>query len=731
MPRHGCICEASASTLIAGEIQSVQGAMRRNSRWASVPVYGRGEPSQSLANSMGLRDARRTGTGADGGPHANGATASTSSGPISLNAFAQLQALLRDGADFDRIDALVLLQPFLDVIRSGDTSGPITAAALASVDKFVTYALVHAESPNAAAAMAAISNAGTHCKFEASDSASDEVVLLKILDVLKNTLTSALGHVLTDEAVCEIMETGLSMCCQMRLSEMLRRSAERTMQALVASVFTKLQSIDESEDALVPAAASDPVEPVDGAATDGLRVAAPDPTSGLIPAASTPLEAPSEPSPFVAPTTTEQPGPTPYGLPSIRELLRVLISLLNPHDTQHTDSMRLMALNILNIAIEIGGRSIGRFPSLRAMVADELCKHVLQLARSDNPALFAASLRVIANIFDTMREHLKLQQELFLAFVMDRLARPNERAGGVEPWDAGPSAAPSPKEKEALAASVRKDTPALTNEARELLLERLAQLARTKDFVADLWTNYDSSLDCEDVCERFVTFFARGVYPSHSGGQYLQDGSQLLCLDTVLLFVNQLAARAEAMPDGAAESEASASLRAVKASKRALIEGAARFNRKPKDGLRFLEENGIIYADPTESRAQSLARFLKSSSRIDKAVLGDYISRHDQLDLLKAFMHQFDFSGVRRPSVATRADRPDDHLRRDACAARDVPPAGRVAADRAHHRDVRRGLLREPAGGDQIDRRGLRPLVLGHHAQHGSAQPAEPQAHDR
>ena len=134
MPRHGCICEASASTLIAGEIQSVQGAMRRNSRWASVPVYGRGEPSQSLANSMGLRDARRTGTGADGGSHANGATASTSSGPISLNAFAQLQALLRDGADFDRIDALVLLQPFLDVIRSGDTSGPITAAALASVD---------------------------------------------------------------------------------------------------------------------------------------------------------------------------------------------------------------------------------------------------------------------------------------------------------------------------------------------------------------------------------------------------------------------------------------------------------------------------------------------------------------------------------------------------------------------------------------------------------------------
>lgn len=43
-------------------------------------------------------------------------------------------------------------------------------------------------------------------------------MLLKILDVLKNALTSPLGDILTDEAVCEMMETGLSMCCQMRLS---------------------------------------------------------------------------------------------------------------------------------------------------------------------------------------------------------------------------------------------------------------------------------------------------------------------------------------------------------------------------------------------------------------------------------------------------------------------------------------------------------------------------------
>lgn len=73
-------------------------------------------------------------------------------------------------------------------------------------------------SPNVAIAMGNLASAATHCKFEASDSVSDEVVLLKMLQVLQMALISPCGSVLSDEAVCEMMETGLSMCCQMRLS---------------------------------------------------------------------------------------------------------------------------------------------------------------------------------------------------------------------------------------------------------------------------------------------------------------------------------------------------------------------------------------------------------------------------------------------------------------------------------------------------------------------------------
>ena len=122
--------------------------------------------------------------------------------------------------DPSELDAVALLHPFLEVIRSPETSGPITATALSSIDKFLTYSILSHSSPNLPLAMAQLSTAGTHCKFEASDSVSDEVVLLKILDVLRNCLTGRLASVLSDESVCEMMETGLSMCCQMRLSGM-------------------------------------------------------------------------------------------------------------------------------------------------------------------------------------------------------------------------------------------------------------------------------------------------------------------------------------------------------------------------------------------------------------------------------------------------------------------------------------------------------------------------------
>ena len=80
--------------------------------------------------------------------------------------------------------------------------------------------------------------------------------------------------------------------------------------------------------------------------------------------------------------------------------------------------------------------------------------------------------------------------------------------------------------------------------------------------------------------------------------------------------------------------------------------GTAMFNAKPKQGLAFLERSGIIALDSDasgsddEKRTQAISRFLRHSTRLDKKLLGEFISRPDQVELLKAFIGLFDFQAV-------------------------------------------------------------------------------------
>lgn len=79
-----------------------------------------------------------------------------------------------------------------------------------------------------------------------------------------------------------------------------------------------------------------------------------------------------------------------------------------------------------------------------------------------------------------------------------------------------------------------------------------------------------------------------------------------------------------------------------KSQKKLVLMGAAKFNIKPKLGVAFIDEN----LNPTEPRKRNLARFLKSCTRVDKRLVGDYISRDGNAELLEEFIGLFDFKNV-------------------------------------------------------------------------------------
>ncbi|KAF8644147.1 hypothetical protein AX16_008674 [Volvariella volvacea WC 439] len=640
--------------VLYSEILSVTSAMRRNSRWASTTHFVSPRDA-GLGSDLGLRIS-------NAGLNA-GATGKVSREADLIGGFQELKRLVRDISDVESLPLPTLLAPFFSIIRSPLSTGPITSAALSALHSFFVCGLISPSSISLGEALVELSSTVAHCKFEASDSSSDEVVLLKIMTVIHDCLCGSVGEHLGDVEICEMLETVLTTCCQMRLSEILRRSAENTMHQLVRAVFQRLYALDiaiEETKLQKPETAS-----TEGELTMTVSTSVPaDPEKqGLEPTASLHEGETSAPGTPASPTAAALPTPLPtvstvaertqYGLPSILELLRVLINVLDPNDQQHTDSTRLTALGILNAAFEEAGPRIVEYPSLEALVVDPGCKYLFQLARSESPSLLQTALRTIATVFDTMRTHLKLQQELFLAFSIDRLAPLVSGAAGKKGMPVSRSGTPTPSpavepDTNGTTASPRILVPPARGQTRDLFLETLSQISNYSSFMVDLYVNYDCDVNCENLFERLIDFLTKGVYPASQNAHpdVQQRNTQYLCLDLLLAFVNDMTSRAAGVSESWPEeyTQTDALLRA-KSQKQLILTGAARFNAKPKSGVAFLEENKIIASDSetAESKTQSLAVFLKGCTRLDKRLLGDFISKPDNIEILKAFIGLFDF----------------------------------------------------------------------------------------
>jgi brefeldin A-resistance guanine nucleotide exchange factor 1 len=566
-----------------------------------------------------------------------------------------------------------MLHPFLQVIRSSSTSAPITSLALIAITKFLSYRIIDHGSPRLPEAMQQLSSAITHCRFEASDSAADEIVLLRILKLMEGMISGPGGEVLGDESVCEMMETGLSMCCQARLSELLRRSAEIAMVSMCQVIFRRLKTLEiESPDELdaldEELEAKDDkdglkMDPSANGAGDSAKVEAQQQTGsekghddheGAVNPASSTLD--------LATTVEGEQEPVeirPYSLPSIRELFRVLVDLLDPHDRQHTDTMRVMALRIVDVALEVAGPSIASHPSLANLAKDTLCRHIFQLVRSDNMAILNESLRVAGTLLATCRNVLKLQQELYLSYLVaclfPRVEIPLEP--GIEPslYEGVPQAPSLVKQPPQPSSASGRSTPvpvkdrqklgleggARKPDAREAMVENLGGLVRMPSFMAELYVNYDCEIDRGDVCMDIVGLLSRNAFPDSATWSTVNVPP--LCLDALLGFVQSIADRIDEEPVTEGYPTAAA-LREQRARKKTIIRGATKFNEKPKAGIAFLASQGIIQ-DPDDPKC--IAEFVKGTTRVDKKVLGDFISKKDNEPILHEFINLFDFTGLR------------------------------------------------------------------------------------
>lgn len=558
-------------------------------------------------------------------------------------------------------------------MQAKGTAAPITILALGALSKFLAYGFICPESPRFALAMQSLSAAVTHCQFDISDSGQVEVVLLMILKLMEDMMSGPGGDILSDESVCDMMGRGLAICSQPRFSPVLRRTAEATMVRMCQIIFEDIKHLEFE--------AGDDAEALDQQVEEGMdsiRMPPTVPETAALPASTLTLEVSGIATPEdgrdsgetasnadVAQPRTTEPSEAesldlrPYSLPSVRELFRVLVNFLDPQDRHHTDTMRVMALRIIHVALEVSGPFISRHPALAVIAEDRLCCYLFQLVRSDNMALLQESLIVAGTLLSTCRGVLKLQQELFLSYLVACLHPKVDipREPGIEPslYADIPQTPKLVKPSQSSQPSSGRSTPvpvkdrqklgleggARKPDARQAMAESVGVLSRMPTFMAELFINYDCDVDRADLCEDMIGLLSRNALPDSA--TWSTTSVPPLCLDALLRYIQFIAERLDEAPVFENYPDP-ATVREQRRRKKIIIKGANKFNEKPKAGLGYLEAQGII---ENASDPAAVAKFLKGTTRVSKKALGEYLSKRGNEAILNAFLKSFDFTAKR------------------------------------------------------------------------------------
>lgn len=650
-------------TLVINECMIISSAMRKLSRWSQsgvAAILGAGDMFGSHSNgnndfdidihSLNGAMGGASGGSANGSSSIGGGNSSSSNTRIKsdsplLSSFFQLRSILsepRNGSStsIDALDSLTLLQPFLLVIKSSSTSGHITLLALNSISKFLNYNIISMDSINIQNSAIQIISSLTHCRFEAADQNSDDAVLLKVLRLLEQILESELSNLLPNEVVSEVVQTCLSLACNKKRSEVLRKSAEMSMFLITFRIFSQLKGLpleNVDDDLQTNFQNTQLPEDIIGGTENGSKIDLSRTESrkdsmeeGAVSSSATTATAVAESeasvnSILVVPS---------FGIVCINEFLGILISMISPtNQYQHMESTRVFALSLITTAIEVSGDEIVSHPSLMSLVSDSICKHDLQImTTSDSPALLQASLQLFTTIAIVLGKHLKSQIELALTLIF-RSILPTEVKN-------------ESSAKKATTNNGGNNPVERLSSSKEMLIESVSLLWITSPmFFTNLFINYDCEFDRSDLSTLVLNYLCELSLPESAS--VTTDNVPPICLESVLSFVSSINDRikkglVQTTPSSAQEPH---KLIADKDQKMSFVKCTELLNKSPKEGIKALNEKGFI-KDLNDIDEISHFFFTKSG-RLNKKVLGEYLAKPSNSELLKKFIDLFEFEGLR------------------------------------------------------------------------------------
>eukprot|EP00536_Pseudo-nitzschia_multiseries_P014914 jgi/Psemu1/262522/estExt_Genewise1Plus.C_7870014 len=338
-------------------------------------------------------------------------------------------------------DARLYLPPFCVAIQSRDISAKVTGAALQSLQKFLLYGFLKNEGPNA---FTTIAKTLLMCTFEESSSAASSSSSASSAFAANAASANANANATKQQqqtAAARGRTNGSSAQVVLRLLELsalIVRSASSELQpdVVVGLLDVCLHVSHRAKRAswLLKSAASDAMKQIV-------------------------LEVFSKPN-----------------LARKREdILAKISGLLNPK--HNSDAYVVNSLTLVNFALEtltpekLTAVEIG-------ILKKDLCKYLLSWSTTHDLVILSLTMRVIFNLFQTIRNHLKVPLEVFLTSVHLRI---------LEQSSSNP-------------------------EEREVALESLLEFCKEPALIKDLYLNYDCDVQCTNlyatICESLANVTA-------------------------------------------------------------------------------------------------------------------------------------------------------------------------------------------------------------------------------
>lgn len=352
----------------------------------------------------------------------------------------------------------------------------------------------------------------------------------------------------------------------------------------------------------------------------------------------------------------------PYNLAFINDYFCYLASLINPNyelepTSKNNEEKVLLGLKLLGCAFGEAATYIGQKSCLIYITRNNVCYNIVSILKTSRSAsVISHSLNLAVDIFGELRCHLKYQFEAFLERLMEMLAINTDPSGDGSSGSFGNGSGGG--------GSIIHGNLELKSDVLNSLLELFRNIAH---FPHELYYNYDCDPYSSNIYENLIQICSKNCF-QHSIETYFTpiQLTSFKCLLTNLGDIYSVEIGNEEEHECFALGiykqfglnpldkcqdikrkvrsrfpRTYQELVEAKKRKRLLWSVLDKFNARPKDGIQFIKENQLI------DNNEDLVQFLKDNLRVDKKVLGEFLSKEENRPIREAFIRSLDFSNLR------------------------------------------------------------------------------------